>query len=93
MRLSNVYICILCFKVLVPLCTRIENDLRLETHGHLQLDDRNPFRNTNDGVSTDLVHFVRLRPVVLGNYSCSVKREFLLRLLFILPFSSLLAER
>lgn len=31
-------------KVLQPLCLAIEEDLRLSTHLHLKLDDRNPFK-------------------------------------------------
>ena len=31
-------------RVLDPLCRDIEEDLRLSTHLHLQLDDRNPFK-------------------------------------------------
>lgn len=31
-------------KILHPLCLAIEEDLRLSTHFHLQLDDRNPFK-------------------------------------------------
>ena len=30
--------------VLDPLCQDIEKDLRLSSHLHLQLDDRNPFK-------------------------------------------------
>ena len=30
--------------ILDPICTEIETDLRLQTHAHLQLDDRNPFK-------------------------------------------------
>ena len=31
-------------RVLEPLCQEVEKDLRLSTHLHLQLDDRNPFK-------------------------------------------------
>lgn len=31
-------------RILEPLCRDIEEDLRLSTHLHLQLDDRNPFK-------------------------------------------------
>ena len=31
-------------KVLDPLCRAVEEDLRLSSHLHLQLDDRNPFK-------------------------------------------------
>ena len=31
-------------KILQPLCLAVEEDLRLSTHFHLQLDDRNPFK-------------------------------------------------
>ena len=31
-------------RILGPLCRDIEEDLRLSTHLHLQLDDRNPFK-------------------------------------------------
>lgn len=31
-------------KILQPLCLAVEEDLRLSTHLHLQLDDRNPFK-------------------------------------------------
>ncbi len=31
-------------KILQPLCRAIEEDLRLGTHLHLKLDDRNPFK-------------------------------------------------
>ena len=30
--------------VLDPLCQEVEKDLRLSSHLHLQLDDRNPFK-------------------------------------------------
>ena len=30
--------------VLEPLCRDVEKDLRLSSHLHLQLDDRNPFK-------------------------------------------------
>ena len=31
-------------KVLDPLCRAVEEDLRLSSHLHLQLDDRNPYK-------------------------------------------------
>ena len=31
-------------KILDPLCRALEEDLRLSSHLHLQLDDRNPFK-------------------------------------------------
>ena len=31
-------------KVLHPLCRAVEEDLRLSSHLHLQLDDRNPYK-------------------------------------------------
>ena len=31
-------------QILAPLCNEIETDLRLSTHAHLQLDDRNPLK-------------------------------------------------
>ena len=31
-------------KILDPLCQAVEKDLRLSTHLHLQLEDRNPFK-------------------------------------------------
>ena len=31
-------------RVLDPLCKAVEEDLRLSTHLHLKLDDRNPFK-------------------------------------------------
>ncbi len=31
-------------RILDPLCRDVEEDLRLGSHLHLQLDDRNPFR-------------------------------------------------
>ena len=36
-------------KVLDPLCRDIEEDLRLSSHLHLQLDDRNPFKVVGGG--------------------------------------------
>ena len=30
--------------ILHPLCQEVEKDLRLSSHLHLQLDDRNPFK-------------------------------------------------
>ena len=35
-------------KILDPLCQEVEKDLRLSSHLHLQLDDRNPFKVTMD---------------------------------------------
>ena len=37
-------------RVLDPLCKAVEEDLRLSTHLHLKLDDRNPFK-------VRLIHF------------------------------------
>ena len=38
-------------EILVPLCNEIETDLRLSTHSHLQLDDRNPLRFGKKNIS------------------------------------------
>ncbi|XP_076340851.1 strumpellin and WASH-interacting protein isoform X2 [Tachypleus tridentatus] len=45
--------------LLDPLCRDIETDLRLHSHSHLQLDDRNPFRV---GL-TPFLHLLKIRPV------------------------------
>ncbi|CAI8002431.1 WASH complex subunit 4 [Geodia barretti] len=45
--------------VLEPLCQDVEKDLRLSSHLHLQLDDRNPFKV---GLH-DLKHFMEVKPI------------------------------
>ena len=36
-------------KVMDPLCRAVEEDLRLSSHLHLQLDDRNPYKVGEEG--------------------------------------------
>ncbi|KAL5260221.1 hypothetical protein ACHWQZ_G010367 [Mnemiopsis leidyi] len=38
-------------EILQPLCNEIETDLRLSTHSHLQLDDRNPLKYGKKNIS------------------------------------------
>jgi WASH complex subunit 7 len=47
-------------KILIPLCTAVEEDLRLSSHLHLQLDDRNPFKV---GGFKDLKHLLNIKPI------------------------------
>ncbi|XP_070557659.1 WASH complex subunit 4-like isoform X2 [Ptychodera flava] len=55
--------------LLAPLCRDVETDLRLSTHNHLQLDDRNPFKV---GMK-DLSHFINLRPIRFFDKSIDIK--------------------
>ncbi|XP_067134049.1 WASH complex subunit 4 isoform X3 [Centruroides vittatus] len=52
-----------------PLCRDIETDLRLHSHSHLQLDDRNPF---NVGLK-NLSHLLTIKPIRFFDRYINVK--------------------
>lgn len=56
-------------KLLDPLCSDIETELRLHCHYHLQLDDRNPFKV---GLK-DFTHFLCVPPIRLFNCFINIK--------------------
>lgn len=55
--------------ILDKLCKDIETDLRLQTHSHLQLDDRNPFRV---GLR-DYSQILHIRPIKLFDQTINVQ--------------------
>ncbi|KAG0442674.1 hypothetical protein HPB47_015638 [Ixodes persulcatus] len=55
--------------ILDKLCKDIETDLRLQTHSHLQLDDRNPFRV---GLR-DYSQILHIRPIKLFDLTINVR--------------------
>eukprot|EP00731_Ephydatia_muelleri_P001294 Em0001g1294a len=55
--------------ILQPLCLAVEEDLRLSTHLHLKLDDRNPFKV---GLR-DLKHFMMVKPFRFFDRSVDMK--------------------
>ena len=60
-------------EIIGPLCAEIETELRLSVHKQagLQLDDRNPFRQT----PVDLQPFLRLEPLNILGRRLSVKQR------------------
>ena len=58
-------------KILDPLCRALEEDLRLSSHLHLQLDDRNPFK-----VHTCFYNYCSA--VFLNDVYCTVYLEVLI---------------
>jgi len=56
-------------RIFAPLCRDIEEDLRLSTHLHLKLDDRNPFKV---GLR-DLKHFMEVKPIRFFDRSIDIK--------------------
>ena len=57
------------FQIVNPLCTAIETDLRLETHSHLTIGDRNPF---NIGLK-DPSSLLAIRPIRFFNHFLSIQ--------------------
>ncbi|XP_076057621.1 strumpellin and WASH-interacting protein [Oratosquilla oratoria] len=55
--------------ILDKVCKEVETELRLSTHSHLQLDDRNPYKTP----LKDLKCFIRLKAMVLFNTVIDVK--------------------
>eukprot|EP00727_Mastigamoeba_balamuthi_P006130 m51a1_g2136 hypothetical protein (1117) ;mRNA; f:1715146-1719480 len=57
-------------QVLEKLEQAVDADLRLQTHSHLQVADRNPFK---DGIP-DIARFLDLRPLVFAGESTDIKQ-------------------
>jgi hypothetical protein len=60
--------------LIMPLCSGVENELRIRLHTHLQLNERNPLVDAFETANiSHTQHILRLPPMVLGSQLIDIK--------------------